>query len=62
MTLHMMLAMMRDPLPVAMGVIRDVEAPAYDECVARQISEVQANKPVRKLHDLLMSGEVWEIK
>jgi 2-oxoglutarate ferredoxin oxidoreductase subunit beta len=62
MTLHMMLAMMRDRLPVAMGVIRDVEAPAYDESVTKQISQMQANKPVRKLHDLLMSGEIWEIK
>ncbi|MDR3193996.1 MAG: 2-oxoacid:ferredoxin oxidoreductase subunit beta [Tannerella sp.] len=62
MTLHMMLAMMRDDLPVAMGVIRDVEAPTYDESVARQISEVQTRKPIRKLRELLLSGEVWEIK
>jgi hypothetical protein len=39
-----------------------VEAPAYDASVAQQISEVQATKPVRKLRDLLLSGEVWEIK
>ncbi|MDR2041675.1 MAG: 2-oxoacid:ferredoxin oxidoreductase subunit beta [Tannerella sp.] len=61
-TLHLMLAMMSDPLPVATGVIREVEAPAYDESVAQQINEVQAKTPVRKLHDLLMSGETWEIK
>ncbi|MDR3268817.1 MAG: 2-oxoacid:ferredoxin oxidoreductase subunit beta [Tannerella sp.] len=61
-TLHMMLALMKDELPVATGVIRDVEAPAYDASVAQQIRDVQALKPVRKLHDLLMSGEVWEIK
>ncbi|MDR3269509.1 MAG: 2-oxoacid:ferredoxin oxidoreductase subunit beta [Tannerella sp.] len=61
-TLHLMLAMMKDELPVAMGVIRDVEAPTYDASVAQQISDVQARKPVRKLHDLLMSGEIWEIK
>ena len=62
MTLHLMLALMKDDLPVAMGVIRDVKAPTYDASVARQISEVQATKPVRKLRDLLLSGEVWEIK
>jgi 2-oxoglutarate ferredoxin oxidoreductase subunit beta len=61
-TLHMMLALMKDDLPVATGVIRDVEAPVYDASVAQQISDVQARKPVRKLHDLLMSGEIWEIK
>jgi 2-oxoglutarate ferredoxin oxidoreductase subunit beta len=60
--LHTMLSMMSGDLPVALGVIRDVEAPTYDESVAQQISEVQAKKPVRKLHDLLMSGEIWEIK
>ncbi|MDR2119929.1 MAG: 2-oxoacid:ferredoxin oxidoreductase subunit beta [Tannerella sp.] len=61
-TLHNMLALMKDDLPVATGVIRDVEAPTYDESVAQQIAAVQAAKPVRKLHDLLMSGETWEVK
>lgn len=61
-TLHMMLAMMGEDLPVALGVIRDVEAPVYDVEVEKQIAEVQTVKPVRKLHDFLMSGEVWEVK
>lgn len=61
-TLHLMLAMMGGDLPVALGVIRDVPAPVYDEEVEKQIAEVQAKKPIRKLRDFLMSGEVWEIK
>jgi 2-oxoglutarate ferredoxin oxidoreductase subunit beta len=61
-TLHSMLAMMRGDMPVALGVIRDVEAPCYDAEVQKQIEEVQARKPIRKLHDLLMSGEIWEVK
>jgi 2-oxoglutarate ferredoxin oxidoreductase subunit beta len=61
-TLHNMLALMKDDLPIAVGVIRDVDAPSYDESVARQIADVQAKKTVRKLHDLLMSGETWEVK
>lgn len=61
-TLHMMLAMMGEDLPVALGVIRDVEAPVYDQEVEKQIADVQAVKPVRKLQDFLMSGEVWEVK
>ncbi|MDR1200898.1 MAG: 2-oxoacid:ferredoxin oxidoreductase subunit beta [Tannerellaceae bacterium] len=61
-TLHMMLAMMRGDMPVALGIIRDVEAPCYDAEVEKQIAEVQARKPIRKLHDLLMSGEIWEVK
>lgn len=62
-TLHMKLALMEGPdFPVALGVIRDVEAPTYDEAVAEQIAEVQAKLPTRKLSELLMSGDVWEIK
>ena len=61
-TMHLMLAMMKDELPVAMGVIREVEAPTYDTSVSNQITEVQAKRPNLKLRDFLMSGEVWEIK
>ncbi|MDR0795176.1 MAG: 2-oxoacid:ferredoxin oxidoreductase subunit beta [Tannerella sp.] len=61
-TLHLMLAMMKDDLPVAMGVIREVKVPAYDTSVATQIAEIQAKQPGLKLQDFLMSGEVWEIK
>jgi 2-oxoglutarate ferredoxin oxidoreductase subunit beta len=61
-TLHNMLALMGGELPVAMGVIRNVEALVYDASVAQQISDVQAKQPVRKLKDLLMQREIWEIK
>ena len=60
-TLHMMLAMMSGDMPIALGVIRDVEGPTYDEAVHQQIEEVQAKNPTRKLHDLLMKGEIWEV-
>lgn len=61
-TMHLMLAMMGGNLPVALGVIRDVPAPVYDEEVEKQIAEVQAKKPARKLRDFLMGGEIWEVK
>ena len=61
-TLHMMLAMMGSDMPLALGVIRDVDAPTYDEAVHQQIEEVQAKNPTRTLHDLLMQGEIWEVK
>ena len=61
-TLHMMLAMMSGDMPIALGVIRDVEGPTYDEAVHQQIEEVQAKNPTRKLHDFLMKGEIWEVK
>lgn len=61
-TLHFKLGTMSGDLPVALGVIRDVEAPTYDESVAEQIREVQAKMPARKLEDFLHTLETWEIK
>ncbi|MDH6535196.1 2-oxoacid:ferredoxin oxidoreductase subunit beta [Parabacteroides sp. 52] len=61
-TLHMMLGLMGGDMPVALGVIRDVEAPVYDQEVEKQIAEVQAKNPTRTLRELLMQGEVWEVK
>lgn len=61
-TLHLMLSMMGEDLPVAMGIIRDVEAPVYDVEVEKQITDVKAQEPIRKLQDFLMSGEIWEVK
>ena len=61
-TLHHMLAMMNGDLPVAVGVIREVGAPVYDESVHRQIEDVKAKKTERTLQEMLMSGETWEIK
>lgn len=65
-SLHYLLAMMgteeNDSLPLAMGVIRDVEAPTYDWAVADQIETVKRKNSVRTLRDLLMQGSVWEVK
>lgn len=64
-TLHMLLAMMGyidESMPIALGVIRDVEAPSYDQAVKEQIEEIQAKNPVRKIYDLLRQGDVWEVK
>lgn len=61
-TLHFKLGTMSGDLPVALGVIRDVDAQSYDQAVAEQIREVQAKRPVRKLEDFLHTLETWEIK
>lgn len=61
-TLHTMLSMMGGDMPVALGVIRSVEAPVYDQTVEEQIAEVQAKNPNRTLREFLMSGEVWEVR
>jgi 2-oxoglutarate ferredoxin oxidoreductase subunit beta len=62
MTLHHLLSMMSGDLPLAMGIIRDVEALVYDESIHQQIEEVKAQKPARTLREVLISGESWEIK
>jgi 2-oxoglutarate ferredoxin oxidoreductase subunit beta len=61
-TLHTMLSMMNGELPVAIGVIREVEAPVYDESIQLQLEEVKSKKPARTLNEMLMAGEIWEIK
>lgn len=46
-TLQLKLALMEGPdFPVALGVIRDVEAPTYDDAVNAQIEEVAAKKNI----------------
>ena len=61
--LHWMLVNMRAPeFPVALGVIRDVEAHTYDEALDEQITEVQSQSKIRCMDDLLNSGDTWEVK
>ncbi len=62
-TLHTMLAAMKFPeYPVALGVIRSVEAPVYDAEVAAQITDVKATAKIKSVDDLLNSGETWTIE
>lgn len=61
--LHQALAMMDGhELPLAIGVIRDVDAPVYDAEVKRQVEEVKQKKGFSCLRDFLLSGETWEVK
>ena len=47
---------------VALGVIRDVEAPTYDDAVNAQIEEVAAKKKYHNFQELLMTNDIWEVK
>ncbi len=61
-TLHMKLSIMEGPdLPIAMGVIRDVEAETYDRAVEEQIEQVRADSSIRCFDELIDSLEQWEI-
>ena len=73
-TLHRMLALMgqqqymevgvdpaADALPIALGVIRDVEAETYDQAVNAQIEEVQAKSKAHTFDQLTATLEQWEM-
>ena len=59
--LHQQLAMMDGhSLPIAIGVIRDVEAPSYETEVAKQVETVKAKKGFKNLRDMILkTTETW---
>jgi 2-oxoglutarate ferredoxin oxidoreductase subunit beta len=60
--LHLMLVRMGLPeLPVAMGVIRSVEAPTYEQLLEDQITSVQKTAKIKNVDDLLNSGKTWTV-
>ena len=63
-TLQLRLALMDNEhgFPVALGVIRDVEAPTYDEAVNAQLEDVKAKKPYHNFTELLETNDIWEVE
>ena len=62
-TLHLKLALMEGPdFPIALGVIRDVEAPTYNDAVYEQVEEVTSKKKYHNFQELLMTNDTWEVK
>ena len=63
-TLQLKLALMGDGdgFPVALGVIRDVEAPTYNDAVEAQIEEVKVQKKYHTFAELLETNDIWEVK
>lgn len=61
-TLHRKLAMMQGPdLPVALGVIRNVECETYNMAVNQQIQDVQAKSGCKGFDDLVAACEQWDM-
>ena len=61
-SLHIALINMGLPdFPVAMGVIRKVEAPVYDNEMEKQIKNIQKSRKISCIDELLKSGNTWEI-
>lgn len=62
-TLQLKLALMEgSDFPVALGVIRDVEAPAYDEEVHSQIEEISKAKPYHNFAELIETNNTWVVE
>lgn len=61
--LHQQLAMMDGTdLPLAIGVIRDVASPVYNEALEEQVAEVRSRKNFASLRELVLAGDTWEVK
>ncbi len=62
--LHRQLALMDGhDLPLALGVIRDVEAPSYEADVEKQVAEVKAKKGFTSLRDMILrTSETWTVE
>jgi 2-oxoglutarate ferredoxin oxidoreductase subunit beta len=63
-TLQLKLALMGDGdgFPIALGVIRDVEAPTYNDAVEAQLAEVSSKKKYHNFAELLETNDIWEVK
>ncbi len=62
-TLHLKLALMEGPdFPIALGVIRDVDAPTYNDAVCEQIEEVKAKKTYHTFAEMLETNDIWDVK
>lgn len=61
-TLQLKLAEMEAPFPIALGVIRDVEAPTYDDGIISQIEEVKEQKKYHNFAELLETNDIWTVE
>ncbi len=63
-TLHRQLAMMNgEELPLAIGVIRDVEALSYETEIERQVQEIVEKKNYCGLRDMILrTSETWTVE
>ncbi|MEX2604386.1 MAG: 2-oxoacid:ferredoxin oxidoreductase subunit beta [Gracilimonas sp.] len=60
--MHLALARMQLPdFPVATGIIRSVEKPNYAKDVHQAIADAKERSSYKSVHDLIRSGNTWEI-
>lgn len=51
-----------DGFPIALGVIRDVDAPTYNDAVYAQLKEVSAQKKYHNFEELLETNDIWTVE
>ena len=61
-SMHSKLIGMDYPYPVALGVIRKVNAPVYNELVETQIAGIKEIATIKSFIELAKEGDVWEVK
>ncbi len=49
-------------LPIPMGVLRDVQAPVFDEDVHAQEDAERKSRPNASLRELLYAGDTWDVR
>lgn len=61
--IHNMLIKMAPPhFPMALGIIRAINAPTYDDLVEQQYQQSVEKSSFNSVDDLLRSGNTWEVK
>jgi len=61
--IHLLLAQMAPPdFPLALGIIRRVNHPTYDDLIEEQITLARMSSEIKCVDDLLKSGNVFEVK
>lgn len=60
---HMMIARMMPPeYPVALGVIRSVDAETFDQAMMASIDHEMETSPIKTVDQMLQSGPTWNIE
>ncbi len=62
MSMHIQLAQMSPPdYPIALGIIRMVAKPTFDDLIEEQITKAKINSEIKCVDDLLNSGTINDI-
>ncbi len=59
---HMLIRMSPPDFPMALGIIRAVKAPTYDQLVEQQYQQSLEKASFQSVDELLRSGNTWEVK